>query len=173
MLVVTLHVSVWVEIPIIRQLKTAWNVTLHVSVWVEIETVPAGATVEFSHAPRERVSWNWQKHDTFSTICQSRSTWACELKCSRKHFHLQGLASRSTWACELKFQGVVGLWDKFASRSTWACELKLISHFPLVIIFKSRSTWACELKWPHERIGRYSQRVTLHVSVWVEITPLP
>ena len=55
---VTLHVSVWVEIT-----RSLWNVslcrvTLHVSVWVEI--------------------WQWSYWELNR---KSRSTWACELKC--------------------------------------------------------------------------------------------
>ena len=36
----------------------------------------------------------------------------------------------------------------------------------------SRSTWACELKWRRQRASNGYARVTLHVSVWVEILVL-
>ena len=79
--VVTLHVSVWVEIQRLNKMVVLLrNVTLHVSVWVEIW----GSLVLFNrcrgHAPRERVSWNYDYHYTSFTLHKSRSTWACELK---------------------------------------------------------------------------------------------
>ena len=145
-------------------------VTLHVSVWVEIVTIQS-----IMYSP-------W-----------SRSTWACELKFAsifaRHSLHM----SRSTWACELKFRPqwwhIHHLW----SRSTWACELKCSFLNPWHCTIWSRSTWACELKslaqcqmWrrqchaPRERVSwNFSgilmpalDQVTLHVSVWVEITKL-
>ena len=77
---VTLHVSVWVEIWIIISKHILTPVTLHVSVWVEM-----GICL------------------TVGTTCVSRSTWACELKC-QLHLPFQARqGSRSTWACELKF----------------------------------------------------------------------
>ena len=54
---VTLHVSVWVEMPMIIDKATFDEVTLHVSVWVEISDI-LDATI----------------------FLKSRSTWACELK---------------------------------------------------------------------------------------------
>ena len=56
-LIVTLHVSVWVEMKSHKDLTATPKVTLHVSVWVEIYR-------------------RWH----FSCWKQSRSTWACELK---------------------------------------------------------------------------------------------
>ena len=77
------------------------------------------------HAPRERVSWNGRNVPMINNYRQSRSTWACELKCQqfkqpwrprRVTLHVSvwveifcfrspdsAMASRSTWACELKF----------------------------------------------------------------------
>ena len=76
---VTLHVSVWVEMPWLEYIFLTLVVTLHVSVWVEIvwrhrgwrgwlsrstwacelKWWNASRTVKiWSHAPRERVSWN-------------------------------------------------------------------------------------------------------------------
>ena len=88
--VVTLHVSVWVEIQSRQQKRQSGTVTLHVSVWVEMQIFSPTAwmtasrstwacelkftnksTTEniASHAPRERVSWN-------PTIRQNiRSCW--------------------------------------------------------------------------------------------------
>ena len=102
MIQVTLHVSVWVEILVIRTSCKTAVVTLHVSVWVEIlggitygkihrvtlhvsvwvEILIAG-TLSFgiaSHAPRERVSWNILEEKEKNSSAGSRSTWACELK---------------------------------------------------------------------------------------------
>ena len=56
-ILVTLHVSVWVEIFNSRFSVFVWIVTLHVSVWVEITMLPL-----------------------LKLWYSSRSTWACELK---------------------------------------------------------------------------------------------
>ena len=121
---VTLHVSVWVEMYYLPFLLAWYNVTLHVSVWVEIgiyislsknsksrstwacELKSSISIFTFllpSHAPRERVSWNWNTQTVkdkqevtlhvsvwveiifvYSAVKlpMSRSTWACELKCN-------------------------------------------------------------------------------------------
>ena len=55
---VTLHVSVWVEMPRLPVITTTCPVTLHVSVWVEIVWPCRCLTTLNRHAPRERVSWN-------------------------------------------------------------------------------------------------------------------
>ena len=146
------------------------NVTLHVSVWVEIPLTNLTFTSSPGHAPRERVSWNAIFQCT-GYCYQSRSTWACELKwfnfmCSISHspvtlhvsvwveilcrfFLCRGfLRSRSTWACELKFEMKDTEEEEAESRSTWACELKSESDMKMVLL----------------------SRVTLHVSVWVEIS---
>ena len=98
---VTLHVSVWVEISKILKIPIHTGVTLHVSVWVEIRqsfrwkfhsesrstwacelkfngNMVSGIYVR--HAPRERVSWNMTLYHGGRVLAQSRSTWACELK---------------------------------------------------------------------------------------------
>ena len=77
---VTLHVSVWVEIisdafPV----TDVYIVTLHVSVWVEMKikyflSEPAKVTLHVSV---------WVEIDSFSVnfeLSKSRYTWACELK---------------------------------------------------------------------------------------------
>ena len=55
---VTLHVSVWVEMKKSDEPSNTDLVTLHVSVWVEIMCVMYAVKFMKSHAPRERVSWN-------------------------------------------------------------------------------------------------------------------
>ena len=120
------------------------------------------------HAPRERVSWNHYIITSLLPQSQSRSTWACELK-----YHL---AIPQCWATE--------------SRSTWACELKLQVQIPLIPqkrhAPRERVSWnglSC-LQFclqfrhaPRERVSwnlrcrpnHLLSRVTLHVSVWVEM----
>ena len=56
---VTLHVSVWVEIVVDLFAKAIADVTLHVSVWVEIFKTGSKGESRAGHAPRERVSWNF------------------------------------------------------------------------------------------------------------------
>ena len=55
---VTLHVSVWVEMPVIEMRRRFPVVTLHVSVWVEMTICFKRPAPSACHAPRERVSWN-------------------------------------------------------------------------------------------------------------------
>ena len=100
------------------------------------------------HAPRERVSWNccqnipelrlivtlhvsvWVEISSLTSAVRifqrSRSTWACELKCSIHSANLGKSESRSTWACELKLNLPFTPTQNTQSRSTWACELKSI-----------------------------------------------
>ena len=123
----------------------------------------------------------------------SRSTWACELKC-QLHQGLHRIRwSRSTWACELKCLQKMGITLIAVSRSTWACELKCVTCQTCLSQSMSRSTWACELKFsrsshrsrvvshaPRERVSWNAVKarivshyaVTLHVSVWVEMTKI-
>ena len=141
---VTLHVSVWVEIFLIRDFPSLSEVTLHVSVWVEIALnyisgqnnhvtlhvsvwVEMPALLNFStlhcHAPRERVSWNLNFLPIFRVVCshapRERVSWNEDI-CTQ----VQPIKSRSTWACELKCPCQQSPWPVQRSRSTWACELK-------------------------------------------------
>ena len=163
-------------------------VTLHVSVWVEIKN-----SCNYSSIWRSRSTWacelKYKMMLKLAKTCKSRSTWACELKL--RSFIPMNIyqSSRSTWACELKLSSLcqmiylkrhaprervswnailsimkilyfvtlhVSVWveikDVFArnvrhpSRSTWACELKFYSCNVATFFKSSRSTWACELK---------------------------
>ena len=80
--------------------------------------------------------------------------------------------SRSTWACELKYQKpLMNRWWTL-SRSTWACELKLSYYeinLNLAKVTLHVSVWV-EI-WPHCRLPE-TKEVTLHVSVWVEMKQL-
>ena len=143
--IVTLHVSVWVEIMRILQQQFEQLVTLHVSVWVEIP---------FTH------------NNTIRPM--SRSTWACELKFNRQRKNLCRHWSRSTWACELKFHDLrhisasvmvtlhVSVWVEIfipmlviqpnyvtLHVSVW---VEIDKKLFFLCFYASRSTWACELK---------------------------
>ncbi len=119
------------------------------STWAcELKCIPATNSHNLSrHAPRERVSWNPVWAITWHCVSTSRSTWACELKWKICTQSFKTLRSRSTWACELKWStGLAGDSHK--------------SHAP-----RERVSW----NWLSAMtLGTF--RVTLHVSVWVEIT---
>ena len=157
-------------------------VTLHVSVWVEISDNHG-----FCGHTRSRSTWAcelklWWR-GIFFALVSSRSTWACELKFLLNFYNSGFTASRSTWACELKykcsstqgnFEDVtlhVSVWVEiwiaqnlyhcFASRSTWACELKSKE----VILF----FW-CVSHAPRERVSQFSfQRRTYRYWI-IQIT---
>ena len=99
------------------------------------------------HAPRERVSWNGYDKEKISDATMSRSTWACELKCEKtgKLSDFKGHAPRE--------------------RVSWNATILHTSTMKRV----SRSTWACELKCTRSDKCSLTHKVTLHVSVWVEM----
>ena len=99
-----------------------------------------------SHAPRERVSWNNRTNFVSCNVATSRSTWACELKLLDLMRYRHLWKSRSTWACELKF----GIYISLSKNS---------SHAP-----RERVSW--NLRYA---LTIWTNWVTLHVSVWVEI----
>ena len=192
-LLVTLHVSVWVEIVCEQEIKGFFKVTLHVSVWVEIKI------------------WLIK----FRSL-QSRSTWACELKCNiftiyclslsvtlhvsvwveicekfHKNCKYSGHAPRervswnsiiccdvvtpivtlhvSVWV-EIYVIGKISLYQLVTLHvSVWVEMYTVLLNCPLD---KSRSTWACELKSSMSHNVTLRQYVTLHVSVWVEMENL-
>ena len=121
-------------------------VTLHVSVWVEISKFYYFHFFIPCHAPRERVSWNVKQQFPFSPIAVTLhvSVW---VEIRRTADWNNQRESRSTWACELKWSVIDLISDIWMSRSTWACELKLLTSSVNVIFTRSRSTWACELKY--------------------------
>ena len=142
-----------------------------------------------SHAPRERVSWNCLS-DVARAFHESRSTWACELKWQHKAHSWLIVKSRSTWACELKFNVRWNYVIISMSRSTWACELKygclchaqsFCGHAPRERVSWNSAVEVCNSAAaghaPRERVSWNRPwwhlwrpiRVTLHVSVWVEI----
>ena len=103
--------------------------------------------IDNCHAPRERVSWNLR------FVLTTWKNWQVTLHVSVWVEMLYPLlmitnrTSRSTWACELKFMDKDFLRYAIGSRSTWACELKCIYTEIRWRNNGSRSTWACELKW--------------------------
>ena len=72
----------------------------------------------------------------------------------------------SVW---VEIQGKADRVYQYRSRSTWACELKYQKPLMNRWWTLSRSTWACELKLSYYEINLNLAKVTLHVSVWVEI----
>ena len=86
--IVTLHVSVWVEIHRLPHLVQNCNVTLHVSVWVEIQVYSSNRLLIFGHAPRERVSWNCNAKsplwNAWRHAPRERVSWNHMLPCCHK-----------------------------------------------------------------------------------------
>ena len=100
-----------------------------------------------SHAPRERVSWNLfqQLQDYLQNVTLHVSVWVeIQQWC---HSSSSQLTSRSTWACELKLYGG-------DTRKVFA------GHAP-----RERVSWN---RFLGQRLYQIF-KVTLHVSVWVEI----
>ena len=144
---VTLHVSVWVEIT-----TNAGKVRTYVSrsMWAcELKFRNWSWPVQNTrHAPRERVSWNRQSESgqEYLDVTLNVSVWveitdsACYSSCCW---------SRSTWACELKSLGFV--WSRLSplSRSTWACELKfeLLKIYIIVLRHAPRERVSWNLKY--------------------------
>ena len=98
------------------------------------------------HAPRERVSWNtaYWPIAPCNVVTLHVSVW---VEISFRKWKQRTVSSRSTWACELKF-------------SNRSFGIYTPSHAP-----RERVSW-------NERRSQHQEnmQVTLHVSVWVEIT---
>ena len=187
---VTLHVSVWVEIHFRLSCNISWFVTLHVSVWVEIKvkkfrSICMGVTLHVSV---------WVEISTYAVYLKRSgvtlhvSVWVEIFIGFYSNFFALVTLHVSVW---VEIYKNVGDLVRLTSRSTWACELKCNFDAIQTILHKSRSTWACELKFygrakryedstshaPRERVSWNTKAaeyfgydwVTLHVSVWVEI----
>ena len=124
------------------------------------------------HAPRERVSWNAVLVTLDNEVIESRSTWACELKLSLVYNPIENYChaprERVSWNFALRARCQI----EEMSRSTWACELKLdkygnlisdTSHAPRERVSWNSAHWSNRNHW----------KVTLHVSVWVEMFLFP
>ena len=128
--------------------KTQWMVllvTLHVSVWVEIFCKISSEIGFASHAPRERVSWNVNDNGTKvifrSHAPRERVSWndiyegmpACERSHApreRVSWNMMADIDKAKLAVTLHVSVWVEISDIAScermgrSRSTWACELK-------------------------------------------------
>ena len=151
-------------------INTIFDVTLHVSVWVEIGVFAIFVKFFTSHAPRERVSWNMPL--SIKLHFKSGSTWACELKWMSLNCLLRPRWSRSTWACELKFDvrfpNFATFWRHAPrERVSWneksaKTESDMNGHAP-----RERVSWN-----ENGSVVKICKYVTLHVSVWVEISKI-
>ena len=121
------------------------------STWAcELKSSVGSSSVGSScHAPRERVSWN-------EILFRLRSIKNVTL-------HV------SVW---VEIFGIYISLSKNSSRSTWACELKFADHF--IGNFIQSHAPRERVSW-NRTVRRHTYvvlRVTLHVSVWVEIWDL-
>ena len=164
-------------------------VTLHVSVWVEMKTLLIWASRFWSHAPRERVSWNClsRQYIFYYIVTLHVSVWV------EIHVYVTILwyfRSRSTWACELKFPvwPLLSEYSSHAPRERVSWNVFMSFNSPLLNVTLHVSVWVEMLHFryhntdkshaPRERVSWNFQfdpcclsipKVTLHVSVWVEI----
>ena len=162
--------SVWVEIVQYWQTVLVPLVTLHVSVWVEILFLLC-----YPKNMVSRSTWACElkyANSVFALcvypVTLHVSVWVEILRVYWKLMMMLVTLHVSVWVEMMITQK--GIFVK-QSRSTWACELKLNIHVFIVDDLKSRSTWACELKYANSVFALCVYPVTLHVSVWVEIVP--
>ena len=138
--------SVWVEIDKSYLYFFAVIVTLHVSVWVEIHHLPHLAQNCNCHAPRERVSWNLLPYR--AQMFELNVTLHVSVWVEIEKFGYTSWTDCVTLHVRVWVEIFCLLHKSFmgGSRSTWACELKFNVRWNYVIVSMSRSTWACELK---------------------------
>ena len=102
-------------------------VTLHVSVWVEISNVKSCL-----QQYKSRSTWACELKCllVISTSCKPTVTLHVSVwvEIGRHCLALLSILSRSTWACELKFISLLPFNGSIVSRSTWACELKFFNE---------------------------------------------
>ena len=186
---VTLHVSVWVEIYFSTpksqptQSRSTWACELkYFLVICEGDCIESRSTWAC-----ELKYWRWQWRYEQN---KSRSTWACELKFISLLPFNGSIVSRSTWACELKL--ATTQWQCLISRHaprervSWnlinLIFLSMIqSHAPRERVswnLWGKTPWTVLLSHaPRERVSWNNKlirpvngrKVTLHVSVWVEM----
>ena len=160
--------SVWVEIGAFKTFDVALKVTLHVSVWVEIIHADQSDLYTERHAPRERVSWNFDFfvlslkygcHAPRERVSWNKKYWTA-LKLNHVTLHV------SVWvemASPIKF-----LYQSWVTLhvSVWV-EIKSLSlKFEHFIVTLHVSVWVEIFTW---FICLFAKIVTLHVSVWVEM----
>ena len=122
-----------------------------------------------SHAPRERVSWNsnsWRCYRyRIRHAPRERVSWNEKARAVAKEAKVT--LHVSVWV-EISHISLATSWSSGHApreRVSW----NLSSEFLVTRNEKSRSTWACELKYTFLERVIMSIKVTLHVSVWVEI----
>ena len=164
---VTLHVSVWVEMFVCRSwLCTLWSR----STWAcELKLYTGdSAGGEARHAPRERVSWNDKiiSNTKKYKVTLHVSVWVEMLRRKLQDFHQW---SRSTWACELKcaINDVIFTEPMVTLHvSVWVEISNALDSFVFMTVTLHVSVW---VEMCHYFVLLGHCRVTLHVSVWVEI----
>ena len=140
------------------------------SVWVEIISNLTVIKFWLCHAPRERVSWNPLFALKISFLLMSRSTWACELKSDMtiKQLREFGHAPRERVSWNSMIESEVNRKWSHAPRER-------VSWNPINVPIKDRTATSHA---PRERVSWNRAcrpscylwcKVTLHVSVWVEI----
>ena len=110
-LLVTLHVSVWVEIITFNIPVCQICVTLHVSVWVEIFHSSFLRMNIVCHAPRERVSWNINHHNAiFRSVRHApreRVSWNIRQTENERISQSHAPRERVSWNCSQCFKFIV------------------------------------------------------------------
>ena len=143
---VTLHVSVWVEIHQLRSFSAPTVVTLHVSVWVEIRRNKLLSNFVSRHAPRERVSWNqslllsaWTRPEVTLHV----SVWVEIISVSVISAVYSSHAPRERVSWNVVSNRCILLSAVTLHVSVW---VEIVRKIRALSIHPSRSTWACELK---------------------------
>ena len=175
---VTLHVSVWVEIVCLAQTQDNIQVTLHVSVWVEI-------TVSLTPSDILQVTlhvsvWVEIQFLLIFQVCLivtlHVSVWV-EISL----FYPFSQSGEVTLHVSVWVEILRVYWKlmTMSSRSTWACELKCQRFVLTTWKNWSRSTWACELKCikfiHHTNTPRHAprERVSWNISSVPWLLPPP
>ena len=142
------------------------------------------------HAPRERVSWNrseigdrqrcqvtlhvsvWVEISSLSFavwVFKSRSTWACELKCTINNLIAEKIHVTlhvSVWVEIVLRCSLITATACHAPRErvSWNFGLDFLVSLMFCHAPRERVSWNLTV-----RLSSRLQNVTLHVSVWVEI----
>ena len=118
------------------------SVTLHVSVWVEIPLSELESLIAAGHAPRERVSWNEKGVDADGNaiVTLHVSVWVEILSMIDIAY---SVLSRSTWACELKYHQWVYKHSRkrHAPRERVSWNIHISSQFTPRLVTLHVSVW--------------------------------
>ena len=146
-------------------------VTLHVSVWVEIKDITAATEKGERHAPRERVSWNlWGLMKTcvlWGHAPRERVSWNA-IRISSTHFVVVTLHV-SVWVEIMRVQQNAERESVTLHLSVWVEISGGKCAVPKPLVTLHVSVWV-EINQMIK--DRAKELVTLHVSVWVEIALL-